>query len=215
MIRYNYICIEGNIGAGKTTLATEFARLTGGRLILEEFEENPYLPLFYSNPEKYALHTEMTFLIDRYKQLSSKLIGLSLFEPFTISDYFIIKSKLFSRNNLSDDDFKVYSLIYRLLEANLPKPDLLLFLHQETKTLLLNIKKRGRPYEQNISAAYLEQLQEAYFRYLKNEKRFPVIIIEAKRFDFLQNNVDLKALTSLLSRDFKPGINFLKTNSSY
>lgn len=209
MIRYNYICIEGNIGAGKTTLATELAGLTGGRLILEEFEENPYLPLFYTNPQKYALHTEMTFLIDRYKQLSSRLIGLSLFEPLTISDYFIIKSKLFSRNNLTDDDFKVYSRIYRLLEANLPKPDLLIYLHQNTETLLLNIKKRGRPYEQNISVEYLVQLQEAYFRYLKNEKRFPVIILKTDDYAFSENKNSLHYITDLLKKEFEPGITII------
>jgi deoxyguanosine kinase len=175
---YRYICIEGNIGAGKTTLATILAGITGRKLILETFEENPYLPLFYQDPERYALQTELTFLTDRYKQLSTEPARPDLFQPEVIADYFLFKSRLFASNNLSAIDFRLYTKIFSIIEAALPKPSVLVYLHYDPTVLLQRIRNRGRVYEQHISAEYLNKIQNAYFAYLKSEVRFPVILLD-------------------------------------
>lgn len=206
---YRYICIEGNIGAGKTTLAEKLSETTGSRLILEEFENNPFLPLFYENPERYALQTELTFLVDRYKQLSSQVINMSLFEPYTISDYHIFKSRLFAANNLNDDDFRLYNRIFSVMDANLPNPDLMIYLHLEADGLLSNISRRGRSFEKSINRSYLNLLQEAYLKHLRQETRFPVILLNMKNYNFADTPEDLAFITDLLNKKFDPGITII------
>jgi len=203
---YHYICIEGNIGAGKTTLARLLSAHLQARLILEEFEDNPFLPLFYQNPDRYALQTELTFLTDRYKQLSSLLVSMSLFEPVTVSDYNIYKSRLFARNNLNDDDFRLYGKIFSIVESALPKPDLMIYLHQQPQRLLSNIRKRGRTYEEPITEGYLDSIQQAYLSYIRTEQRFPILLIEMDRIDFLKNQQDFGNIASLLRQTFSPGL---------
>lgn len=206
---YRYICIEGNIGAGKTTLAEKLSETTGSRLILEEFENNPFLPLFYENPERYALQTELTFLVDRYKQLSSQVINMSLFKPYTISDYHIFKSRLFAANNLNDDDFRLYNRIFSVMDANLPNPDLMIYLHLEADGLLSNISRRGRSFEKSINRSYLNLLQEAYLKHLRQETRFPVILLNMKNYNFADTPEDLAFITDLLNKKFDPGITII------
>ncbi len=206
---YNFICIEGNIGAGKTTLAKCLAEKTGSKLILEEFEDNPFLPLFYKDPSRYALQTELTFLADRYKQLSEHLVHRSLFEPLTIADYYLYKSRLFARNNLNDIDFRLYDRIFQIAEGALPKPDIILFLQAEPDHLLANIVRRGRVYEQNITKEYLENLQKRYIDYLSREFRFPVIAIPMDRYDFLDQGKDVDTVMDLLEKEWKPGFYLL------
>jgi len=206
MIPYPFICIEGNIGAGKTTLAHKLANFTGSRLLLEEFEENPYLPLFYKNPERYALQTELTFLTDRYKQLSAELAASSLFQPGVIADYYLLKSRLFARNNLNDTDFRLYDRIFQIVEASLPKPGLILYLHHEPKVLLRNIQARDRTYERGITEAYLTRIQEAYLQWLRTETRFPVLMLDMKAYEFINTREELFALVERLSETYPPGL---------
>jgi deoxyguanosine kinase len=203
---YHYICIEGNIGAGKTTLAKLISEHLSSRLILEEFEENPFLPLFYQNPDRYALQTELTFLTDRYKQLSSMLVSMSLFEPITVSDYYIYKSRLFARNNLNDDDFRLYSRIFSIVESSLPKPDLMIYLHQQPQHLLTNIQKRGRSYEEHITEGYLDEIQRAYIAYILTEQRFPILLVGMENIDFIQNKKAFEKMITLLDQPFSPGL---------
>ncbi|MFO7723319.1 MAG: deoxynucleoside kinase [Bacteroidales bacterium] len=204
--QYHYISIEGNIGAGKTTLARMVSTHLHSRLILEEFEDNPFLPLFYQNPDRYALQTELTFLTDRYKQLSSLLVSMSLFEPVTVSDYYIYKSRLFARNNLNDDDFRLYGKIFSIVESALPKPDLMIYLHQKPQQLLTNIRKRGRAYEEHITEGYLDSIQQAYLSYIRAEQRFPILLIEMEDIDFLKNKQDFSHIVDLLRQTFSPGL---------
>lgn len=208
-MNHSYICIEGNIGAGKTTLAEKLASHTGSMLILEEFEDNPFLPLFYKDPERYALQTELTFLTDRYKQLSSKLINRSLFQPSVIADYFLFKSRLFAKNNLNGDDFRLYTKIFNIIESALPKPGLMVYLHHEVDVLMSNIRNRGRAYEQQISAEYLREIQDAYFTWMNSESRFPVVLINMSQKPFISSDEDLNWLISLFDKDFPPGLTLL------
>lgn len=206
MIPYPFICIEGNIGAGKTTLASKLAAFTGSRLLLEEFEENPYLPLFYQNPERYALQTELTFLTDRYKQLASQLAASSLFQPGLIADYYLLKSRLFARNNLNDTDFRLYDKIFQIVEASLPKPGMILYLHHEPPILLEHIRDRGRAYELTITESYLIQIQNAYLQWLKTESRFPVLMLDMKTYEFINTPQELQGLLELLQQSYPPGL---------
>ncbi|HRZ41995.1 MAG TPA: deoxynucleoside kinase [Bacteroidales bacterium] len=208
-VLYHYICIEGNIGAGKTTLASLLAEATGSRLILEEFDENPFLPLFYKDPARYALQTELTFLADRYRQLSENLVQRSLFEPVTIADYHLYKSRLFARNNLNDIDFRLYDRIFQIVEGALPRPDILLYLQAEPEQLLENIARRGRPYEQTITKEYLASLGEKYLAYLTREFRFPVIAIPMNNYDEGQKHPLMLLVSELLQKSFEPGFHIL------
>ena len=210
MITHPFICIEGNIGAGKTTLASKLAQFTGSRLLLEEFEENPYLPLFYQNPERYALQTELTFLTDRYKQLATELAASSLFQPGVIADYYLLKSRLFARNNLNDTDFRLYDRIFQIVEASLPKPGLILYLHHEPAVLLKNIQTRNRAYEQGITEAYLTQIQDAYFQWLRTESRFPVLMLDMKAYEFINTPEELQTLVDLLRNNYPPGLHRIR-----
>lgn len=206
---YHYICIEGNIGAGKTTLATLLAEKTGSRLILEEFEENPFLPLFYKDPTRYALQTELTFLADRYRQLSENLVQRSLFEPVTIADYHLYKSRLFARNNLNDIDFRLYDRIFQIVEGALPRPDILLYLQAEPEQLLDNITRRGRPYEKTITKEYLAGMGEKYTGYLTREFRFPVIAIPMHTYEEEHKQILADLVSELLTKPFQPGFHIL------
>ena len=149
-MRYNYIAIEGNIGAGKTTLATKIAEQYNGKLILERFEDNPFLAKFYENQDKYAFPLELSFLAERYQQLKRELANQELFTAFTISDYFLNKSLSFARKTLNDDEYQLFITLFNIMNANLPRPDLLVHLFVSTNRLQSNIRKRGREYEQRI-----------------------------------------------------------------
>ncbi len=165
---YNYIAIEGNIGAGKTSLATKIANDLNGRLILEQFDDNPFLAKFYDNPERYAFPLELSFLAERYQQLRTELANQELFHDFTISDYFLNKSVIFARKTLNEDEYQLFYKLFNIMNANLPKPQLLVHLYVNTKRLQSNIQLRGRSYEQKIQDEYLEKIQSSYFEYLKH-----------------------------------------------
>ncbi len=184
---YNFIAIEGNIGAGKTTFSTQFAQDFNAKLVLERFEENPFLPKFYENPKRYAFPLEMSFLADRYQQLSDDLAQYDLFKTSVISDYFVFKSLIFSKVTLSEEEYALYKKLFNFMYKDLVKPDLYIYLYQNVDQLLVNIKKRGRAYEQQIKGEYLEQIHEGYMNFIKTQKDLNVLILDISDIDFVKN----------------------------
>ena len=187
---YNYIAIEGNIGAGKTSLAHQISQDFNAKLILERFADNPFLPKFYDEPQRYAFTLEMSFLADRYQQISDDLSQLDLFKDFIVSDYDIYKSLIFSKITLPEDEFKLYRKLFYLMYKDIAKPDLYIYLYQNTQRLQENIKKRGRDYEQNIDDEYLEKINSGYLDFLKKQSELNVMIIDISDRDFVGNRDD-------------------------
>jgi len=187
---FNYIAIEGNIGAGKTSLATNISHDFNAKLILERFADNPFLPKFYEEPQRYAFTLEMSFLADRYQQISDDLSQLDLFKDFMVSDYDIYKSLIFSKITLPEDEFKLYRKLFYLMYKDIAKPDLYVYLYQNTERLQENIKKRGRDYEQNIQNEYLDNINTGYLEFLKNQHELQVKIIDISDRDFVENRED-------------------------
>jgi 2-amino-4-hydroxy-6-hydroxymethyldihydropteridine diphosphokinase len=194
--KFNYIAIEGNIGAGKTSLATKIAYDFNAKLILERFADNPFLPKFYEDVNRYAFPLEMSFLADRYQQISDDLAQLDLFKDFIVSDYYVIKSLIFSKINLKGDEFNLYRKLFNLMYKDVAKPELYVYLYQNTERLQQNIKKRGREYEQNIADDYLEKINTGYLEFLKTQKDFSVKIIDVSERDFVENREDYLWLNS-------------------
>ncbi len=187
---HNYIAIEGNIGAGKTSLANQISNDFNAKLILERFADNPFLPKFYEEPQRYAFTLEMSFLADRYQQISDDLSQLDLFKDFMVSDYDIYKSLIFSKITLPEDEFRLYRKLFYLMYKDIAKPDLYVYLYQNTERLQENIKKRGRDYEQNIKNDYLEKINLGYLEFLKNQTELNVKIIDISKRDFVENRTD-------------------------
>ena len=209
-IPYGYISIEGNIGAGKTSLATRMAERHGARLVLEEFAENPFLEHFYKQPDRYAFPVELSFLAERFSQLKEELTNRNLFQSVVMSDYFINKSFIFARANLGADEFELFMQLFKIVEANLPKPELLVYLYLPEEQLLANIKKRGRSYEQDIQAKYLRNIEKSYFTFMKQHKKMRTVIIDTSDVDFVNNPDDFERMNALISAPYKPGIHRVK-----
>lgn len=205
-MKYNYIAIEGTIGAGKTSLATKIAEQFNAKLILEQFEENLFLPKFYNNPSKYAFPLEMSFLASRFHQLKDQLSSHDLFRSFTISDYFINKSLIFARKTLQNDEFTLYSKFFNIIDSSLPKPDLLVYLYLHVDRLKSNILKRGRSYEKNIKESYLEKIQSGYFDYIKQQQNMRILIIDINKIDFVENEEDYDKILSIIKQEYDPVI---------
>ncbi len=210
MMRYNYIVIEGNIGAGKTTLSTMIANRFNAKLILEQFEDNAFLAKFYKDPEKYAFPLELSFLAERYQQLKKEITLQNLFHKFTVSDYFINKSLIFSRKTLNDDEYQLFLKLFTIMNANLPRPDLLVHLYVGVERLQNNIKMRGRDYEQKISNEYLQKIQESYYEYLKQQQGLRILVIEMNNIDFVANENDFELIMSKINQDYPKGINVVR-----
>jgi len=187
---FNYIAIEGNIGAGKTTLANKLAEDFNAKMVLERFADNPFLPKFYEDQNRYAFPLEMSFLADRYQQISDDLAQFDLFKDFVVADYHIFKSLIFAKVTLAEDEFRLYKTMFDIIYKEMPKPDLYIYLYQNTERLLQNIKLRGRSYEQEIPAEYLEKINSGYLDYIKSQKDLNVLIIDVSNKDFLQNQED-------------------------
>jgi deoxyadenosine/deoxycytidine kinase len=183
-MRHKYLVIEGNIGAGKTTLATRLAEQYGARLIMEAFEDNPFLPKFYKDRSKYAFPLEMSFLAERFQQTYDKIPKLDLFHELTIADYHVSKSMIFAGITLELEEFGLYRKFFEIMYAKLPKPDLLVYLHRDTEYLLRNIHKRGRSYELEIEAQYLESVRKAYFESFRTNREFPILVLDIADLDF-------------------------------
>lgn len=205
-MRYNYIAIEGCIGAGKTSLSSMIAEQYNGKLILEQFEDNSFLPKFYREPEKYAFPLEMSFLAERYQQLKDQLTKQDLFKTFTISDYLFHKSLIFARNNLQTDEFALFSRMFSIINEFLPKPELLVYLYLDIENLQRNIRKRGRSYEQEIKDSYLENIQQGYFDHIRKLTGTRVLIIDTNNIDFIENSGDYEAILNLIDKEHEPGV---------
>lgn len=205
-MNFNFIAIEGTIGAGKTSLANMLSEQYNARLILEKFEENPFLPKFYKEPAKYAFPLEMSFMASRFQQLKDELSGGDLFQPFTVADYFLDKSLIFARETLQKDEFALFSKFFGFINSGLPKPDLLVYLYLDIPKLKVNIKNRGRLYEMNISEDYLRRIQEGYLNYLKQKKDLKILILDTNPIDFVNSQEDYNSILELLKKDFKQGI---------
>jgi 2-amino-4-hydroxy-6-hydroxymethyldihydropteridine diphosphokinase len=192
--KLNYIAVEGNIGAGKTSFSTMVSEDFNAKLILERFKDNPFLPKFYENKERYAFRLEMSFLADRYQQLSDDLAQYDLFKDFVISDYDVFKSLIFAKITLHEDEYALYHKLFHLMYKELVKPDLYIYLYQNTERLLENIKARGRDYEQNIKPDYLMEINKSYLNFIKTQTNMRVQIIDISGKDFVNNRADYLAI---------------------
>ena len=186
-MKFNFIVIEGNIGSGKTSLSKKIANNFNGKLILEEFADNPFLPKFYKEAERNAFPLELSFMAERFQQLSGEKSKADLFTEFRISDYSFFKSTLFAQNNLKEDELNLINQLYHIMFSSVRKPDLLVYLHSKVGRLQENIKKRGRDYEQNIKDEYLKNIEDKYFDYLKKQNDFPVLILDVSEVDFIED----------------------------
>lgn len=207
-MKYNFITIEGNIGAGKTTLAKILSGRLNSKLILEEFAENPFLPKFYENPGQYAFPLELFFMAERYKQLKELIHTKDIFQMITISDYLFKKCLLFAKVNLSDEEFLLYQKLFDIINPQLLVPDLLIFLHCSVNKLQENIKKRNRSFEQSISSDYLFTLQETYIQYIK-QHNINTLFIDVSNADFLNNPEHVQTIINALENDYSEGQHYL------
>lgn len=207
-MRYNFITIEGNIGAGKTTLANLLSKHYNARLVLEEFADNPFLAKFYENPQQYAFPLELFFMAERFKQLKELLVQKDMFQQVTISDYLFTKCLLFAKVNLPDDEFRLYQRLFEIIHQQLLQPDLLIYLHAPVTRLQANIRKRNRPFEQKIPDEYLFNIQETYTHYIR-QHNIKTLFIDASNADFLGNDAHLKVVTDALEKEYDDGQHYL------
>jgi deoxyguanosine kinase len=207
-MKYNFITIEGNIGAGKTTLSHLLSKHFNARLILEEFADNPFLARFYENPTQYAFPVELFFMAERYKQLKDLLQTKDMFQQITISDYLFTKCLLFAKINLGDDEFRLYQKLFDIIHPQIVQPEILIYLHAPVSKLQENIKKRNREYEQNISNDYLFTLQETYTQYIK-QHNIKTLFVDASNADFLGNEAHLHTIIGALDKEYSDGQHYL------
>jgi deoxyguanosine kinase len=203
-MNYHFITIEGNIGAGKTTLAHMLARHFNARLILEQFADNPFLPKFYENPAQNAFPLELFFMAERYKQLKELVHTADLFQSVTISDYLFTKCLLFAKVNLPDQEFRLYQKLFDIINGQVVQPDILIYLHAPVSRLQSNIRRRNRSYEQSIRDEYLFNIQEAYTNYIR-QHNIRTIFIDVSNADFLDNKAHLQVVIDALDRDIGEG----------
>lgn len=207
-MNYHFITIEGNIGAGKTTLAHLLSRHYNARLVLEEFADNPFLPKFYENQAQYAFPLELFFMAERFKQQKEMIQQKDLFQNLTISDYLFTKCLLFAKVTLPDDEFRLYQRLFEIINQQVAQPDMLIYLHTPVHKLQQNIRKRNRPYEQKIPDEYLFNLQETYTHYIK-QHNIKTLFVDAGEADFLGNEKHLQAVINALENDYEDGQHFL------
>lgn len=207
-MNYHFVTIEGNIGAGKTTLAHLLSKHYDARLILEEFADNPFLPKFYENQRQYAFPLELFFMAERYKQLKDLLQTKDMFQNLTISDYLFTKCLLFAKVNLPEEEFLLYQKLFDIINPQLIQPDLLVYLHAPVNKLEENIKKRNREYEQSIPREYLLTLQETYIQYIK-QHNIKTLFIDVSNADFLDNEKHLQTVIEALEKEYEPGQHYL------
>ena len=207
-MNYHFITIEGNIGAGKTTLSHLLSKRLNARLILEEFADNPFLAKFYANPRQYAFPLELFFMAERYKQLKELMHTKDLFQHITVSDYLFSKCLLFAKINLPAEEFRLYQKLFDIIYQQMTQPDILIYLHVPVSRLQQNIKKRNRSYEQSIPDEYLFNLQQTYTNYIK-QHNIKTLIIDAHNADFLGNESHLKVVTDALEKDYDGGQHYL------
>jgi len=203
----NFLVIEGNIGAGKTTLAEMISRDYNAQLVIENYEGNPFLKKFYSNPVNYAFTLEMSFMAERYSQLMNELQNRDLFKDFAVADYYFMKSLIFASVTLAEDEYNLYRKFFNIIYYRMPRPDLYVFLYKQTHNLQENIKKRGRDYEQSIDDSYLDKITTAYLNYFKQQNEFPIVIVDTNNINFVENSKDyLKIYEIIFQNSYNTGI---------
>ncbi|HRO09078.1 MAG TPA: deoxynucleoside kinase [Saprospiraceae bacterium] len=198
--------MEGNIGAGKTTFCHMLKDEYNCRLLLEEFGDNPFLPLFYEDPKRFAFTVELFFMTERHEQMERNLMNQDLFHEFTVADYTFIKTLLFASKNLTNEKFRLFQKMFQVLNQSLPKPDLLVYFHRSVDLLMEHIKKRGRDYEKFITEAYLSEIQNSYFEYFRNILSYPILIIDLDTVDFVNNKAHYEQVKYIISKKYNPGV---------
>jgi len=194
----NFLVIEGNIGAGKTTLAQMISKDYNAQLVTENFADNPFLKKFYADQASYAFTLEMSFMAERYSQLMNELQNRDLFKDFTVADYYFMKSLIFASVTLTDDEYNLYRKFFNIIYSRLPRPDLYVYLYKNSDNLKKNIRKRGREYEQSIDEKYLDSLNRSYLNFFKQQAEFPVVIIDTNKIDFVENPEDYQKLCKII-----------------
>mgnify|MGYP000930127900 FL=1 len=207
-MKYNFVTIEGNIGAGKTTLANLLSKHYNAKLILEEFADNPFLPKFYESPDQYAFPLELFFMAERYKQLKELLQTKDMFQQTTVSDYLFTKCLLFAKVNLPDEEFRLYQKLFEIINPQILQPDILIYLHSPVNKLQENIKKRNRQYEQSIPNDYLFTLQETYTQYIK-QHNIKTLFVDTRNADFLGNEKHLQVIIDALDKEYDDGQHYI------
>ena len=215
MQHWRYLVVEGNIGAGKTTLSTMLSEHFSARLVLEQFSDNPFLPGFYEDPNKFAFPLELSFLAERYQQLKDELSRPDLFRPLIVADYFVLKSLIFAQITLEQHEFELFSRLFKIIRDSLPLPDKIIFLHSTRERLKNNIQMRGRSYEQNIQDEYLEKIQNGYFGLLKSLETLPVALVDASGVDFVKNPEDFQRFVRLADMRLEPGVHYFDAERLY
>ncbi len=207
-MKYNFITIEGNIGAGKTTLAHLLSKHYNARLILEQFADNPFLPKFYESPQQYAFPLELFFMAERFKQLKELIQQKDLFQNVTISDYLFTKCLLFAKINLPEDEFRLYQRLFEIIHQQVVQPDIVIYLHAPVQKLQENIRRRNRIYEQKIPDDYLFSIQETYTSYIK-QHNIKALFVDASNSDFLGNEQHLQTIIHALDKEYSQGYHFI------
>lgn len=209
MKKYKLITIEGNLGAGKTSLAQLLAQEYDAHLILEEFWDNPFLPKFYQDADRYALHTELHFLLDRCEQLQKILNTYAMTNCLNVSDYLFVKSLIFAKLNLDKAEYQLFERIFYRIFRNLPQPELLVYLYRSPTRLLENIHARGRSFEQSITAEYLKSVEAAYTHFFRKNPQLKVLRIHADDVDFIDNPIHYQQIINAINQQYEIGINEL------
>jgi deoxyadenosine/deoxycytidine kinase len=208
-----YLCIEGVLGVGKTALCTLLSEKLGARLILEEGEENPFLPGFYKNKKSYAFQTQIWFMLSRYRQLTDSFTQLDLFQESSVLDYMFAKDRIFASLNLDENELAMYNKIVAILERNVPVPDFVVYLQASTDVLLKRIEKRGRSFESSVEKDYIDGLNQAYNHFFFHYTASPLLIINTNEIDFVEFEGDLDELTKEICR-VAPGSNYYRPPDS-
>ncbi len=204
----DFIVVEGNIGSGKTSLVKKVAKLTDARIILETFEDNPFLPKFYKDRERYAFPVELSFLAARYRQLKKEIQHKDLFHQLTIADYHFLKSLIFARETLTEDEFRLYRQLFDIIYEMAPVPDIYFYIHRPVDVLLKFIKKRGREYEKTIDTQYLKNIQQRYFRFFKEHPELKIVIIDVGDLDFIDNDDVFKNMLNIMDNEYPKGVSY-------
>lgn len=203
---YNFIAVEGNIGSGKTTLAKMLAKDLSAKIMLEQFEDNPFLPEFYQNKDRFAFHVELSFLAERYTHIKENFGSIDLFNESVVADYMFQKCLIFAQSTLKQGEFKLFEQLYAIIASILPKPDAIFYLYLPVKRSLENINKRGRPFERSISADYLQTIQDNYFNFFRQNNHHRIVIVDTSQIDFVASKKDYKRLKETLFADYPKGI---------
>jgi deoxyadenosine/deoxycytidine kinase len=210
---YEYICIEGNIGTGKTTLCKLLSQDYKCELILEQFTDNPFLPMFYKEPGRYAFPVELFFMTERYKQLQESLVNKGIFHDYFLADYFFRKTAIFAQNNLEEEEYRLFLRFFDILNSLFPNPDLLVYLHRSVDKLYEQIQARNRLIEKDLKKSYLLEIQNMYFEFFRTERDYPILIIDVEDLNFQDNPEHYQQLKNLIFRSYQPGVHRISMGS--